>query len=70
MADSAQVCNCHRVCKGEIVKHIQAGCVSVGAIGEACRAGTGCGSCQPLLGQLLQLNAPTGLEHAPKKKRH
>ena len=35
LADSGQVCNCHRVTKGVIVKHIQAGCTSVGAIGKA-----------------------------------
>jgi nitrite reductase (NADH) large subunit len=69
LADSGQVCNCHRVSKGVIVGHIRGGCATVGAIGEACRAGTGCGSCQPLLEQLIQLHAPTGLEHTPTKNK-
>lgn len=58
LADEDQVCNCHRVAKGQIVRHIQVGCSSLEALGAACRAGTGCGSCQPLLAQLLAAHAP------------
>jgi nitrite reductase (NADH) large subunit len=53
LPDDAEICNCHRVPKGRIVEAIRAGCKSVQQIGAACKAGTGCGSCQPLLGQLL-----------------
>src|SRR5262249_40445888 len=31
---------------------------SVSALGECTRAGTGCGTCQPLLGQLIEAYAP------------
>ncbi len=53
LPDDAEVCNCHRVTKGRIVECIRAGAMSVRAIGEACKAGTGCGSCQTLLGELV-----------------
>jgi nitrite reductase (NADH) large subunit len=53
LADEQQICNCHRVSKGEIVRCIRAGATSIEAIGRACKAGTGCGSCQGLLGHLL-----------------
>ncbi len=53
LADDAQICNCHSVSKGHVVDCIRAGAMSVEALGGACKAGTGCGSCQTLLGQLL-----------------
>jgi NAD(P)H-nitrite reductase large subunit len=54
LADDTQICNCHAVAKGRICEAIRAGKVSVEAIGEATRAGTGCGTCQPLLGRLIE----------------
>lgn len=54
LPDTTQVCNCHAVCKGTIVAAIKGGCKSIGAVGEKTKAGTGCGSCQPLLGLLVQ----------------
>jgi nitrite reductase (NADH) large subunit len=57
-AEDVEICNCHRVPKGQIVQCIRSGCTSVKAIGQACKAGTGCGSCQTLLGQLLAAYAP------------
>ncbi len=53
LSDDVDICNCHRVTKGHIVDCIRAGAASVDALGTACKAGTGCGSCQTLLGQLL-----------------
>jgi NAD(P)H-nitrite reductase large subunit len=54
LPDDTQICNCHTVPKGKIVAAICEGkCTSVAAIGDSCRAGTGCGTCQPLLTQLL-----------------
>ncbi|HKD37712.1 MAG TPA: FAD-dependent oxidoreductase, partial [Pirellulales bacterium] len=57
LTDDTDVCNCHRVTKGHIVDCIRAGATSVEAIGNACKAGTGCGSCQMLLGELLAAHA-------------
>jgi nitrite reductase (NADH) large subunit len=53
LPDDAEICNCHRVSKSQLMETIRAGCTSVQSIGNACQAGTGCGSCQVLLGQLL-----------------
>src|SRR5262249_32456972 len=53
LADDTQICNCHAVCKGEIVAAIRDGKGSIEVIGECTKAGTGCGTCQPLLGRLI-----------------
>jgi nitrite reductase (NADH) large subunit len=58
LPDETQICNCNTVCKGVIAAAIQGGCNSVAAIGEKTRAGTGCGTCQPLLTQLVSAYAP------------
>jgi NAD(P)H-nitrite reductase large subunit len=56
LPDDTQICNCHAVPKGKIVTAIREGkCSTVSAVGDACRAGTGCGTCQPLLTQLLSI---------------
>lgn len=65
LADDAQICNCNTVNKGTIVAAIRAGKCTVGAIGECTRAGAGCGSCQPLLQQLLN---GCGVASAPLTK--
>jgi NAD(P)H-nitrite reductase large subunit len=58
LPDETQICNCHAVSKGTIAAAIREGsCTTIGAIGEHCKAGTGCGTCQPLLSQLLSLYA-------------
>jgi nitrite reductase (NADH) large subunit len=53
LPDDTQICNCNAVCKGTILEAIRGGKTSVATIGDATRAGTGCGTCQPLLSQLL-----------------
>ena len=47
------VCNCHKVSEGALCDAIAAGADSTAALGEATRAGTGCGSCKGELAQLL-----------------
>lgn len=54
LPDATQICNCNCVSKGTLMGAIQGGCSSVAALGEKTKAGTGCGTCQPLLTQLLQ----------------
>jgi NAD(P)H-nitrite reductase large subunit len=54
LADDTQICNCNAVSKGTIVDAIRDGKCSIQALGQCTRAGTGCGTCQPLLGQLLE----------------
>jgi nitrite reductase (NADH) large subunit len=54
LPDGATICTCQNVAKATICRAIceqQLG--SVGAVKSATRAGTGCGSCTPLLGELL-----------------
>ena len=56
LPDGAQVCNCNGVCKGEIVAAIRER--DLGSTHEVVlttRAGSGCGSCKPLVGELLKL---------------
>jgi nitrite reductase (NADH) large subunit len=50
---AAQVCSCYAVTKDQIVGAVADGCADVGAVKACTRAGTGCGSCVPLLKQLL-----------------
>ena len=50
----AQVCSCHAVTKGTITDAITSGgCADVASIKSCTKAGTGCGSCVPMLKQLL-----------------
>ncbi len=58
LADDTQICNCNEVPKGKIVQAIRDGKRSVPAVGECTRAGTGCGTCQPLLAQLIDAYGP------------
>ncbi|HUJ28175.1 MAG TPA: nitrite reductase large subunit NirB [Myxococcales bacterium] len=54
LPDSAVICTCHNVRKEAICSAICAQeLTSVGAIKSATKAGTGCGSCTPLLGEIL-----------------
>ncbi|MBW7981297.1 nitrite reductase large subunit NirB [Enterobacillus tribolii] len=53
LPESAQICSCFDVSKGDIIKAVQNGCHTVAAIKTATRAGTGCGGCIPLVTQVL-----------------
>jgi nitrite reductase (NADH) large subunit len=48
------VCNCHRVSAATIEAAVAAGAASVTAVGQATRAGTGCGSCRTQLAELVR----------------
>ena len=54
LPDAKQICDCNGVCKGTIVKAIQAGKTSVPMVGKATRAGTGCGSCKKMIAGLIE----------------
>ncbi|KAM0355973.1 hypothetical protein ACHAPU_000363 [Fusarium lateritium] len=48
--DDAQVCSCHNVTKGDIVKVVKDGtCKDVASLKKCTKAGTGCGGCLPLI---------------------
>ncbi|MDP9115843.1 MAG: nitrite reductase large subunit NirB [Actinomycetota bacterium] len=54
LADDAQVCSCHAVTKADICRTIAAeGLTDVAGVKSCTKAGTGCGSCVPLLKTLL-----------------
>src|SRR5262249_26515377 len=55
LPDDTQICNCHTVPKERIVAAICEGKCSIEAIGQCTRAGTGCGTCQPLLAQFVDV---------------
>jgi len=49
LPDSAKICACNNVSKGEIVAAIREGCLDVPGLKACTRAGTGCGGCVPLV---------------------
>lgn len=53
LPESAQICSCHAVAKGDICSAVSAGCCSVADVKGATKAGTGCGGCVPLLTNLV-----------------
>ncbi|MFC5804311.1 nitrite reductase large subunit NirB [Streptomyces formicae] len=56
LPDDAVVCSCHNVTKGEICAH-----TSLPEVKKCTKAGTGCGSCVKVIGQLLPQSGDTGL---------
>ncbi|MBI3620784.1 MAG: FAD-dependent oxidoreductase [Nitrospirae bacterium] len=66
LPDTSLICNCHAVTKGEIVGAIRdKRCATREQVAECTRATTGCGSCVPLVEQLLMAvlegSTPAGL---------
>lgn len=57
-ADGATVCSCIGVNKGTLAKAVGDGCGTVEALSACTKAGTVCGSCRPLLADLV--GAPAG----------
>jgi nitrite reductase (NADH) large subunit len=69
LPEEAQVCNCHLVSKGRLVAAIRDGKGTVEALGRCTKAGTGCGTCQPLLAGLIDAyGAPQSGKSATKNK--
>ncbi|BBY74117.1 nitrite reductase large subunit [Mycolicibacterium parafortuitum] len=50
---AAQICSCNNVTKGDLTDAIAGGCCDVADLKKCTLAGTSCGSCVPLLKQLL-----------------
>ncbi|EHR9642047.1 TPA: NADPH-nitrite reductase large subunit [Escherichia coli] len=53
LPDSAQICSCFDVTKGDLIAAINKGCHTVAALKAETKAGTGCGGCIPLVTQVL-----------------
>lgn len=63
LPDSAQVCDCNGVCKGEIVAAIrERGLGSTQEVVSVTRAGSGCGTCKPVVKELLALERDGAVE--------
>jgi nitrite reductase (NADH) large subunit len=55
MPDTAEICGCNGVCKGVITKAIGAGLSTLDGVRAVTKASASCGSCTPLVEQLLKL---------------
>ncbi|WP_165857328.1 nitrite reductase large subunit NirB [Marinobacter sp. JSM 1782161] len=49
LPETASICSCHNVSKGDICGAIDAGCTDLGAVKGETKASTGCGGCAALL---------------------
>lgn len=50
LANDTQICSCHNVSKGDLLKVVKDGtCQSIGDVKSCTKAGTGCGGCIPLV---------------------
>jgi nitrite reductase (NADH) large subunit len=54
LPDSAQICSCNNVSKGELCAAVAAGAASIGELKSCTRAGTACGGCVPLVTQVMK----------------
>jgi nitrite reductase (NADH) large subunit len=65
LADDVQICNCNGVSKCTIVDTVKAGCKTVTDVMDKTRAGKGCGSCKPLVAQLIEYASGGAVEEDP-----
>ena len=65
MPDTAQICNCNGVSKGQIRKCVTGGKRSLKMVMEATRAGMGCGSCKKLVQEVVEWAAEGQIEEDP-----
>jgi len=49
LPESATICSCHNVTKGDIIASIDAGATTVGDVKSCTKAGSGCGGCAALV---------------------
>lgn len=63
LPDSAQICSCFDVSKGQICEAVSSGCTSMAALKAETSASTGCGGCTALLKSVLDCElAKQGIE--------
>ncbi|MCH2039129.1 MAG: nitrite reductase large subunit NirB [Saccharospirillaceae bacterium] len=53
LPETAQICSCFDVTKGDIAAAVQGGCCTMGDIKDATKASTGCGGCAALTKQVM-----------------
>ncbi|MEK8050016.1 nitrite reductase large subunit NirB [Ideonella sp. DXS22W] len=54
LPDSAQICSCNNVSKGQICAAVGEGATTIGAIKSCTKAGATCGGCVPLVTQVMK----------------
>jgi len=65
LPDTAQICDCNGVCKGDLVAAVtDGGCATPREVMAVTRAGTGCGSCRPAVKEIVAA-ATGGLNDEP-----
>ncbi|UTW49725.1 nitrite reductase large subunit NirB [Bacterioplanoides sp. SCSIO 12839] len=63
LPETAQICSCFDVTKGDIAAAVQGGCCTMGDIKDATKASTGCGGCAALTKQVMDAElASLGVE--------
>jgi nitrite reductase (NADH) large subunit len=70
MADTAEVCGCNGVCKGEIVRAIaDQGLSTLDGVRAVTKASASCGTCTPLVEKLLKLSLGDAFQAETGPKR-
>ncbi|WP_022980115.1 nitrite reductase large subunit NirB [Ideonella sp. B508-1] len=77
LPDSAQICSCNNVSKGQIAEAVAGGATTIAALKAGCKAGATCGGCVPLVTQVMKAEmAKRGLavnnhlcEHFPHSRQ-
>ena len=65
LPDTAQICDCNGVCKGDLIAAVtEGGCATPREVMAVTRAGTGCGSCRPAVKEIVAF-ATGGLSDEP-----
>jgi nitrite reductase (NADH) large subunit len=65
LPDTAQICDCNGVCKGDLIGAVtDGGCATPREVMAVTRAGTGCGSCRPAVKEIVAA-ATGGLNDEP-----
>lgn len=59
LPDSAQICSCHNVSKGDICQAVNDGAGDMAALKSCTKAATGCGGCSALVKQVMEYQLAT-----------
>ncbi|NYE63119.1 nitrite reductase (NADH) large subunit [Duganella sp. 1224] len=54
LPDSAQICSCNNISKGQLCAAVQNGATTIGELKSCTTAGTACGGCVPLVTQVMK----------------
>ncbi|RQW61099.1 nitrite reductase large subunit NirB [Vibrio viridaestus] len=53
LPESAQICSCHNVSKGDIFSAVESGCLDLPSVKKSTKAATGCGGCSGLVKRII-----------------